>query len=49
MMVKKTVYFLDILTPIQLFNDCLSAYEKENLQVSTLLLFTNLRICIARG
>ena len=48
MMIKKTAYFLDILIPLQLFNDCLSAYERENTEVSTLLLFTNLRICIVR-
>lgn len=39
MMIQKTAYFLDILTLLQLFNDYLSAYERENPQVSTLLLF----------
>lgn len=48
MVIQKTAYFLDILTLLQLFNDYLSAYERENPQVSTLLLFTNLRICIVR-
>lgn len=38
MMIKKILYFLKILIQIQLFKDSLYTYEKENLQVSTLLL-----------
>lgn len=47
MMIKKILHFLEILTQMQLFKDSLYTYEKENLQVSTLLLPINMRIYIA--
>lgn len=47
MMIKKILHFLEILTQMQLFKDSLYTNEKENLQVSTLLLPMNMRIYIA--